>query len=118
MRKPFFKKSHKSWYVHHQGRMHKLGAQREEAFRAYHELMVPLLRTATTSPRSPMPAWIGISGIALSEPTTGIGISCPHSSALSACGCGLAASGRFMSQRGSTRSAHGTLRRGITACGQ
>ncbi|MEZ6064055.1 MAG: tyrosine-type recombinase/integrase [Planctomycetaceae bacterium] len=39
MRKPFFKKSHKSWYVHHQGRMQKLGPDKDEAFRRYHELM-------------------------------------------------------------------------------
>ncbi|MCA9049836.1 MAG: hypothetical protein KDA89_13970 [Planctomycetaceae bacterium] len=38
MRKPFFKKTHNAWYVHHQGRMVRLGTKREEAFQAYHEL--------------------------------------------------------------------------------
>ena len=40
MRKPFFKKSHQAWYVHHQGRLQRLGPDKAEAFRRYHELML------------------------------------------------------------------------------
>lgn len=40
MRKPFFKKSHDCWYVHHSGRMVRLGPDKAEAFRKYHELML------------------------------------------------------------------------------
>ena len=38
MRKPFFKKSHNAWYVHHQGRMIRLSDDKETAFQLYHEL--------------------------------------------------------------------------------
>lgn len=38
MRKPFFKKSHAAWYVHHHGKMVRLGPDKDEAFRRYHEL--------------------------------------------------------------------------------
>ena len=38
MRKPFFKKSHGAWYVHHQGRMTRLSDDKETAFQLYHEL--------------------------------------------------------------------------------
>ncbi|MEZ6043090.1 MAG: tyrosine-type recombinase/integrase [Planctomycetaceae bacterium] len=39
MRKPFYKKSHGAWYVNHHGRMIRLSQDKEEAFKAYHELM-------------------------------------------------------------------------------
>ena len=39
MRKPFFKKTHKAWYVHYQGKMIRLGEDKDEAFLRYHELM-------------------------------------------------------------------------------
>ncbi|MEZ6051226.1 MAG: hypothetical protein R3C02_07540 [Planctomycetaceae bacterium] len=40
MRKPFFKKSHQTWYVHHLGKMVRLGPDKKAAFRKYHELML------------------------------------------------------------------------------
>ena len=39
MRKPYFKKSHKAWYVTVSGKQIRLGTGRDEAFRKYHELM-------------------------------------------------------------------------------
>lgn len=48
MRKPFFKKSHSSWYVHHQGRMIRLGEDKEKALQAWHELKASIT-PATTS---------------------------------------------------------------------
>lgn len=38
MRKPFFKKSHTAWYVHHQGKMIRLADDEDTAFQVYHEL--------------------------------------------------------------------------------
>ncbi len=39
MRKPFWKKSAKAWYVQIDGRQIRLGKEKEEAFREYHTLM-------------------------------------------------------------------------------
>lgn len=39
MRKPYFKKSHKCWYVDIHGKPHRLGAEKEAAFQEYHRLM-------------------------------------------------------------------------------
>jgi integrase len=39
MRKPFFKKTHQSWYVQIDGRQVRLGPDRDEAFKEYHRLM-------------------------------------------------------------------------------
>ena len=39
MRKPFFKKSHNSWYVQIDGTQVRLGSDRDEAFKEYHRLM-------------------------------------------------------------------------------
>jgi len=37
--KPFFRKDRQLWYVQIDGKQHKLGPDRDEAFRRYHELM-------------------------------------------------------------------------------
>jgi integrase len=37
--KPFFKKSHGSWYVEIDRKQHKLGPNKDQAFEQYHELM-------------------------------------------------------------------------------
>jgi site-specific recombinase XerC len=37
--KPYFRKSRQLWYVQIDGREHKLGPDRDEAFRRYHQLM-------------------------------------------------------------------------------
>jgi hypothetical protein len=47
--KPFFKKSHQSWYVQFDGRQIRLGPDEKEAHRLYHELM-------TEAPKPPTPA--------------------------------------------------------------
>ncbi len=38
MRKPFFKKSHNAWYVHHHGRLVRLDTDRDKAMLRWHEL--------------------------------------------------------------------------------
>lgn len=38
MRKPFFKKSHASWYVYHHGKMIRLGTEKVAALQVWHEL--------------------------------------------------------------------------------
>ena len=48
MRKPFFKKSHNAWYVHHQGRMIRLSDDKETAFQMYHELKASQAPVAST----------------------------------------------------------------------
>jgi hypothetical protein len=39
VQKPFYKKSHKSWYVEIKRKQIRLGPNKEEAFREYHRLM-------------------------------------------------------------------------------
>lgn len=39
MRKPFFKKQKKAWYVHHQGKQVHLGKDKAEAFKKWHRLV-------------------------------------------------------------------------------
>lgn len=39
MRKPFYKKSHKVWYVHHNGKLEKLSRTEEEANKVWAKLL-------------------------------------------------------------------------------
>jgi integrase len=39
MRKPYYRKSCKAWYVFHQGKQVRLGSDKDEALKAYHALM-------------------------------------------------------------------------------
>jgi hypothetical protein len=48
-RKPFYKKSHKSWYVQLDGKQIRLGPDKDEAFDRYHELMREKKRAAKLS---------------------------------------------------------------------
>ena len=50
--KPFFKKSRKSWYVEINRRQIKLGADRDEAFRQYHQIMQQPAEVVSASPES------------------------------------------------------------------
>lgn len=52
--RPFFKRSHQSWYVQRDGRQIRLGPDEAAAHRQYHELMAqpaPAPPTRTSSPR-------------------------------------------------------------------
>jgi len=40
MRELFFKKTHKRWYVDHQGRMIRISEDKEKSLQPYHELKV------------------------------------------------------------------------------
>lgn len=46
MRKPFFKKTHKAWYVWHNGKPFRLAANKEEAFRKWAELQTAPVTTS------------------------------------------------------------------------
>jgi hypothetical protein len=46
--KPWFRPSRNTWYVEIEGRQHKLGPDRDEAFRLYHQLMA-------SPPKAPEP---------------------------------------------------------------
>jgi len=59
MRKPFFKKSHSAWYVHHHGKMIRLGEDKEKAFLKYHEIM------ATNAPVSSSDSVVGLLNVYL-----------------------------------------------------
>jgi hypothetical protein len=48
MRKPFFKKSHRAWYVHHNGTLTKLGKTEEEANKAWAALLTDAQPAAPT----------------------------------------------------------------------
>ena len=50
--KPFFKKSRKSWYVEINRRQIKLGPNRDEAFRQYHQIMQQPAEVVSASPES------------------------------------------------------------------
>lgn len=50
--KPFFKKARKSWYVEINRKQIKLGCDREEAFRQYHQIMQQPAEQVAASPES------------------------------------------------------------------
>lgn len=50
--KPFFKKARKSWYVEIDRKQIKLGCDREEAFRQYHQIMQQPAEQVAASPES------------------------------------------------------------------
>lgn len=50
--KPFFKKARKSWYVQIDRKQIKLGSDRDEAFRQYHQLMQQPVEQIAASPES------------------------------------------------------------------
>lgn len=50
--KPFFKKARKSWYVQIDRKQIKLGSDRDEAFRQYHQLMQQPTEQVAASPES------------------------------------------------------------------
>lgn len=58
-RKPFYKKSHKAWYVQLDGRQVRLGETEDAAFERYHELMRQKKQADRVRPDGPPPVTLG-----------------------------------------------------------